>query len=87
MDLFFILMNHSFYIYILYSSSADKYYVGYTSDYLKRLIDHNSQEYFNTYTSKFRPWVLAAVFNAGENESHAIATERLIIKQKIRKLI
>ena len=80
-------MTTSFFIYILYSSGADKYYVGYTSDYEKRLNDHNTQENFNTYTSKFRPWELVAVFHAGDEEAQAIRMERFIKKQKSRRLI
>jgi len=30
-----------YYIYILYSPSSDKYYVGYTNDYNRRLLEHN----------------------------------------------
>jgi putative endonuclease len=80
-------MDTTFYLYILYSSSANKYYVGYTTDYQKRLSEHNTQEYFNTYTSKFRPWALAAVFQVGSNESEALGLERFIKKQKSRRLI
>lgn len=80
-------MDSSYFIYILYSSNADKYYVGYTTDYLKRVEDHNSQEFFITYTSKHRPWVLAAVFSVGVDESIAVSMERYIKKQKSRRLI
>jgi len=80
-------MSTPYFIYILFSATADKYYVGYTSDYLKRLEDHNHQEFFNTYTSKFRPWVIAAVFQVGDDESVAVKLERFIKKQKNRRLI
>lgn len=76
-----------YFIYVLYSPGADKYYVGYTANASKRLLDHNTQEYFNTYTSKFRPWKLAAVFSCGTEEKNAIHLERYIKKQKSRKLI
>ena len=80
-------MIPSYYIYILYSASADKYYVGYTTDYFKRLEDHNNQEFFSTYTSKHRPWILVAVFLVGTDESTAMRMERFIKKQKNRRLI
>ena len=80
-------MHCKYYVYILYSISADKYYVGYTTDYLKRLNDHNTQDFFNTYTSRFRPWVLVAVFEAGMNEAQAVVLERFIKRQKSRRLI
>ena len=38
-----------FYIYILYSESFDKYYVGYTSDITRRLEEHNTIK-FMTFT-------------------------------------
>ena len=76
-----------FYIYILHSEEHDKYYVGYTSNYIQRLFRHNNQENFNTYTSKYRPWEMAAVFECGDQEGEAIKTERFIKRQKSRKLI
>ena len=75
-----------FYIYILYSAAADKYYIGYTNDYERRLIEHNTKP-FNTYTSRHRPWKLVAVFTCSEKEADAIKIERFIKKQKSRKLI
>jgi putative endonuclease len=76
-----------YYIYLLYAAQYNKYYIGYTHNYHQRLIQHNTQEYFNTYTSKYRPWVLAAVFECGQEERIAIQLERFIKKQKSRKLI
>ena len=76
-----------YYLYILYSESHDKYYLGYTSDYQKRLKDHNTQQHFNTFTSKYRPWKLAAVFEAGTDEGDALKLEKFIKKQKSRKLL
>ena len=75
-----------FYIYILYSRSANKYYIGSTGDYQRRLSEHNATER-NTYTSKYRPWELAAVFECGDNLSQAIRIERFIKKQKSRAFI
>lgn len=76
-----------YYIYILYSEKYDRYYIGYTTNYLLRLEQHNTQEYFNTYTSKFRPWQMAAVFVCGDSLQAAMKTERFIKKQKSRMLI
>jgi putative endonuclease len=75
-----------FYIYILYSAVADKYYVGYTNDYERRLVEHNTKP-FSTFTSKCRPWLLKAVFKCGEIESEAMQIEKFIKRQKSRKLI
>ena len=75
-----------FYIYILKSISSNIYYVGYTSNYQKRLDEHNTTD-LNTFTSKHRPWKLEAVFECGIIEKNAINIERFIKKQKSRKLI
>ena len=44
-------------LYILYSTSSGKTYVGQTSDLEKRLVYHNITG-IKTYTSKYRPWIL-----------------------------
>jgi len=45
-----------YYVYIIYSSSRDKYYIGYSSDPEGRLLKHNLGATISTKTSK--PWVL-----------------------------
>jgi putative endonuclease len=75
-----------YFIYIIYSETANLYYVGYTSDPQLRLIEHNNNPH-NTFTSKHRPWVMKALFESGKSESTAIIIERFIKKQKSRKLI
>ena len=75
-----------FYIYILFSKSSDVYYVGYSNDVLRRLIEHNTALHL-TYTSKHRPWVLKAAFECSHVEAEAIKVERFIKKQKSRGLI
>ncbi len=75
-----------FYIYIIYSSSADKYYIGYSDDPNRRLVEHNTKP-FNTYTSKHRPWILKAVFPISEDRGQAMKVERYSKKLKSRKII
>jgi putative endonuclease len=75
-----------FYIYILYSTSSNIYYVGYTHDFEQRFIQHNTSDQ-NTFTSKHRPWQLKAVYYAGTIEAEAMKIEKFIKKQKSRKLI
>ena len=75
-----------FYIYIIYSSSADLFYVGYSNNPVRRLNEHNTQS-FNTFTSKYRPWELKAFFQCSKTESEAIKMERFIKGQKSRKLL
>jgi len=75
-----------FYIYIIYSEKFDKYYTGSSTDPWKRLEKHNSSS-FHTFTSKYRPWVLKAVFEAGSSRNEAESVEKFIKKQKSRRLL
>ncbi|MCG9899517.1 MAG: GIY-YIG nuclease family protein [Hydrotalea sp.] len=75
-----------YYIYVIYSERSNKYYVGYTQDYIKRLYEHNTSQR-NVYTSKYRPWDLKAVFSCGSDVSVAVQIERFIKRQKSRKFI
>ena len=47
-----------FYVYILYSPSYNKIYVGFTSDLAARIKSHNELSK-KGWTVKFRPWLLA----------------------------
>ncbi|MCB4807434.1 GIY-YIG nuclease family protein [Tamlana sp. 62-3] len=76
----------TYYIYIIYSEQYDKYYVGYSQNPWERLIKHNTVP-FNTFTSKYRPWCLRAVFKVGELKTEAIKLEKFIKKQKSRILL
>jgi putative endonuclease len=75
-----------YFIYIIYSESAGLYYVGYTNDPKRRLIEHNTNPH-HTFTSKHRQWVMKALFECGISESQNVIIERFIKKQKSRKLI
>ena len=70
-----------FYIYILWSDSAQKHYVGYTTDFEARLEQHNTSEH-NTFTSKHRPWVAKALFECGTSRAEAMKIEKFIKAQK-----
>ncbi|WP_267264102.1 GIY-YIG nuclease family protein [Chryseobacterium formosus] len=71
----------------LFSEAADKFYIGYTQSPKERLLKHNEQENFNTFTRKFRPWKMVALFEVSEDKTIAIIIERFIKKQKSRKLL
>ena len=75
-----------FWVYILYSESYDKYYVGYTNDLKRRLIEHNDLSE-NSFTSRFRPWVLSCSFEIGDDRGLARKVESHIKKQKSRNYI
>ena len=76
----------SYYVYILYSKKLDGYYVGSTENPESRLEQHNTSG-FHTFTSKYRPWSLAAVFLAGSTRGEAMKMERFIKKQKSKQFI
>jgi len=78
----YALMYH---VYLLYSPSADKYYVGQTSDLELRLQYHNELNP-DSYTSKHRPWELCRAI-AVADQGHAIRMERSIKKRKSRQFI
>jgi putative endonuclease len=75
-----------FYIYILYSDSADKYYIGHTNDIIRRLEEHNCAEK-NSFTSRYRPWILKASFPVSESRREARIVENYIKNMKSRKIV
>jgi len=75
-----------FYLYIIYSSSAEKYYVGHSADPWRRLAEHNTNS-SDKYTGKYQGWNLVAVFAVSENRGDADRIEKFIKKQKSRNLL
>ena len=71
-------------VYILYSPTYEKYYVGQTPDMETRLLFHNELSE-NSYTSRYRPWELKRVIEVG-SRSQAVRIERYIKKRKSRAL-
>ena len=72
------------YVYILYSKTKNKYYVGYTNNPVKRLIQHNSGG--SKSTKAHIPWTLKyqEVF---ATKGEAIRRERQIKSKKSRNYI
>ena len=75
-----------YYLYILFSSSAGKYYISHTDDPFRRLAKHNTST-FNTYTAKYRPWEITALYQCGDSKSQATRMEKFIKRQKSRLFI
>lgn len=73
-----------YYVYILYSQSRDRYYVGYSRNHEERLIEHNLGA--TTSTRLGRPWTLVYT-EEFEDKSSAIKCEAKIKKMKSRKYI
>ena len=75
-----------FYIYIIYSNTAEKFYVGHSENPWDRLVQHNENE-GDKYTGKYQNWELKAVFEVSENRGEALIIEKFIKKQKSKKLL
>jgi len=71
-----------FYVYILYSHSVDKYYVGHTADVEKRLWEHNNPIGKSKYTAKFFPWEMVLHFPVSPARADAMKIEKFIKSQK-----
>lgn len=73
-----------FYIYIIYSKKADKYYVGQTDDIDSRLLAHLSG--ISKYTAIANDWILV-YSESFETRKEAINRENEIKRKKSRKYI
>ena len=73
-----------FTVYILFSSSIDKYYIGYTNDLERRLTEHNRKK--GKYTDGGIPWRLVYQ-EEYESKSEAMNREKFIKSQKSRQYI
>jgi putative endonuclease len=73
-----------FYMYIIFSSKLDKFYVGSTNDVMRRLADHNRGK--SGFTRTGIPWVLkySEKFN---DRTSAVRREMEVKKRKERKYI
>ena len=45
-------------VYILYSSNADKYYIGSTKDFAQRMDYHQTKAFTSSFTAKYSDWEL-----------------------------
>jgi putative endonuclease len=61
-------------VYILYSDSADKHYVGYTSNLEQRMLSHNHLGK-KGFTTRYRPWRIIHL-ETFSNETEAIRREK-----------
>ena len=74
----------NFFLYILFSESINKYYVGSTSNIEERLKKHLSNH--KGFTSRVKDWQVV-YFEKFENKSLAVKRERQIKSWKSRKMI
>ena len=71
-----------YYLYILYSTSLDRFYVGYSSDVELRIRKHMSKH--KGYTSRAKDWKLVYQ-ESYESKSEAYGRERELKSWKSRK--
>jgi putative endonuclease len=75
------------YVYILYSPSLDKFYVGFTTETPElRLERHNSDYYENKFTANGKPWILFLAIECSDAEQ-ARKIEAHIKSMKSQKYI
>ena len=74
----------TFFVYILYSESLNRYYTGYTKDVQKRLDQHNAGR--TPSTKSGRPWIVAYTESFWD-KSLASAREAEIKRMKSRHYI
>jgi putative endonuclease len=72
------------YVYILYSPSLDKYYVGETEDIELRIKQHTTNFYKNSFTSKSSDWILKIAIEV-KSKSVAIQIEKHIKRKGNRE--
>ncbi len=75
-----------FYLYILHSATANKYYVGFSENYAEALVMHNSNA-DHKYTGKAQDWTLKAVFTVTDKKDDALEVSKFINRQKNDKLL
>ena len=73
-----------FYVYIIYSSSLEKYYVGSTESVEKRLERHNAGR--GNFTSKGCPWILIVSIECN-SRSEAMQLEQKVKKRGIKRYL
>ncbi len=75
-----------FYVYIIYSETADRFYIGHTNDPDRRIWEHNTSEKYK-FTARYRPWIFQIIVPVSEKRGDAIKVEKFIKKQKSKQFI
>ena len=83
--LLFLFKLDMFIVYVLYSESYSKIYIGYTSNLAQRFLSHNELAK-KGYTIKFRPWKIIYSENF-DSKSNALKREKELKSAKGRTFI
>ena len=78
--------SKSFAVYILYSVKLDRFYIGTTDNIERRIIEHNSGKYDDSYTLRGVPWDLFLLID-GLSSKQAFQIEAHIKKMKSKNYI
>ncbi|HEX4956938.1 MAG TPA: GIY-YIG nuclease family protein, partial [Lacibacter sp.] len=70
-----------YYVYIIWSQKLKRFYIGTTDHVIKRLEQHNTVVYDDSFTSKGIPWTLFLVINCSSSKQ-AYAVEKHIKQMK-----
>jgi len=76
----------AYFVYILYSSKIDRYYVGFSTDVNNRLSYHSSVTYNRIWTKRGIPWDLKFK-QAFADKRSALKAEKYIKRMKSRVFI
>ena len=74
------------YLYIIYSTSIDKFYVGESADLSARLIQHNQGFYKSAFTSQATDWVIK-LYIEFKDITTARKAEHFIKRMNSRKFV
>jgi putative endonuclease len=74
------------FIYVIYSNSVDKYYVGETHNVQERLDLHNNGSFDKSFTKIAKDWHTVLEFECADR-GEALFLERFIKRMKSRKFI
>ena len=74
------------YLYIIYSKTTNRFYIGETHDAEERLEKHNHHQYKNSYTKIASDWELVLKFEC-TNREETLFLEQFIKKMKSKKFI
>jgi putative endonuclease len=74
------------FLYILYSNSTAKYYLGETHNIEERIMKHNQHSYSNSFTKIANDWQLVLAFEC-VNRTNALYLENFIKRMKSKVFI
>ena len=74
------------YLYIIYSKTIDKYYVGETPDVENRITQHNNHHFKTSYTKAADDWTVLLKYQC-QNKKEALFLEKYTKRMKSRKFI